>query len=280
MNKQFLRYAIGCGLVGLLVGGIWLGNFLHHLRYPDTFTLDKIVHDRVERFSNSNCPADLLQQKFSYLGHGTQMIAFEGEDKKTVLKLFLQKSIKGEKKFRIKSLKDRVPFWRRKKEKKKQLHREESLQSTFQHYAKAFEALKEETGLIGIHLSATRGEYSPCYIRDFHGKEWVCDLDRISFVLQAKALPVRDVFPGLQTEEEKRNFFQAMDTLLDQRARKGFKDLGQGRVFDANYGFIGDRAILLDAGRLGYSEEVRLHPEPEIKKMQGRLRARFKEKKL
>lgn len=275
MRKRFVRYALGSGLIGCIAVGVWVGSHLLRQRYPDAFTLDKIVYDQTTEFPNSDCPVDLLKQKFSYVGHGTQMIAFEGEDKKTVLKLFLQKSVSGKKRYRMKSFRDWVPALRREKEKKKKRLKEEDLCATFQHYAKAFEVLKEETGLIGIHLSATHGQFPTCIVEDFDRNEWVCDLDRASFILQVKATPVREVFPRLKTIEEKHDFFQAMDSLLEQRARKGFKDLGQGRFFDGNYGFIGNKAILLDAGHIGYSEEIQHHPDLEIEKMKQRLRERY-----
>lgn len=264
-------------LIACCCFGIWLTTKASHIRLPDEFTVDKIVQDR-ENGVVSSCPLELLQQNFSYLGHGTQSIAFVGEDQKTVLKCFLQKKINGDKKYRFVSFRD--VFFRKEKMRKRQLHKEKDLQFAFERYANAFQFLKEETGLLAIHLSATRGIYPTCQITDFQGKKWILDLDRASFVLQRRAIPLGQVFTPDKTEVEKQLFFQEMDRLLEARACKGFFDLGQGRIFDANYGFIGNQAILFDVGHLGYSDEVRMHPEAEIKKMQKRLRERFFCKKI
>jgi hypothetical protein len=172
-------------------------------------------------------------------------------------------------------LRNLIPLLQREKMIRKKQHKEKEFFSLMQCYSNAFSHLKEETGLIAMHLSATDGEYPLCSIRDLHGKEFLLDLDRASFVVQSKATIVRDVYRSLETDEEKKSFFQAMDTLLEKRAQKGFKDLGQGRVFELNYGFLEGKAILFDVGRLVYNEEVAMDPLPEIEKMQGRLRDRF-----
>lgn len=270
VRKRLLQCALFC----VLIGSVWVFVLLSHVREVDAFSLDKVIYDNREGM-NSSCPLDVLSQKFSYIGHGSQAIAFEGEDKKTVLKCFLKKKISGEKVYKIPSLCDWIPSWRREKVIRKQQKKEKKISSLVQSYSSAFSHLKEETGLIAIHLSATEGQYPVCSVRDFRGKEFLLDLDRASFVVQSKATIVRDVYNSLQTEEEKTSFFQAMETLLERRAQKGFKDLGQGRVFEFNYGFLEDKAILFDVGRLVYSEEVAMDPLPEIQKMQSRLYARF-----
>lgn len=269
MKKYFV-------LAGLFTS-LTLGFVISHknTRLPNAFTPQKMAQNKWDEFPNTDCPIELLNQPFKYIAHGTQMIAFEGEDKKTILKFFLENKIEGKKQYFLRSISNLIPSLRKKKEIKKQAIKEKNLRFAFACYAKAIKDLKEESGLIGIHLSPTKNLYPTCTVEDFDGKKWQIDLDQASFILQEKVRTVGEIFPTLQTREEKQKFIQAMEDLLESRTRKGFQEMGQGKMFSDNYGFIGNRAYVIDVGRLAYSEEILQNPEPEITRMKTRLHNRF-----
>jgi hypothetical protein len=244
-------------------------------RHPNTFTLEKIAQDKWAEFPSTDCPLELLNQPFKYIAHGTQMIAFEGKDGKTILKFFLEQKINGKRKSPFRSLTNLIPTLKQKKSIKKQEISTKNLRFAFACYTKAFEELKEESGLIAIHLSPTKKDYPSCIVEDFDGKKWEVDLNRTSFIVQKKVKTVGEIFPTLRTDREKQNFIQAMEQLLEHRTRKGFIELGQGRMFNDNYGFIDDKALVIDVGRLAYREEVKQNPQAEIERMKTRLHNRF-----
>ncbi len=264
------KYLIACAFLATLAM-----ISIQNTRHPKAFTLEKIAQAKWNEFPSTDCPLELLNQPFKYIAHGTQMIAFEGQDGKTILKFFLVQKIDGKRKTPLRSFTNLIPSLKLKKMEKKQSIQTENLRFAFSCYAKAFEELKEESGLIGLHLSPTKKDYSPCILEDFDGKKWAVDLDHTSFILQKKVQTVGEIFPTLQTEEEKRNFMEAMETLLEYRTRKGFIELGQGKMFNDNYGFVDGKALVIDVGRLAYREEVKQNPEAEIERMKTRLHTRF-----
>ncbi len=264
IKYRILFLGVACSFLG-----IWKSLGIFQERYPDAFTLNKVVYDQKGDFASTPC-LNLSNQTFSYIGHGSQSIAFESEDHTTVLKLFLKEKIEGKKKYHVGSPLNLISSYYQKKELRRRQKKQSNLVATFQCYVRAFDGLKEETGLIAMHLTATE-DPSQCFIKDWEGKKWTLDLARASFVLQKRAQPLFEIIKNVDQEK----LLVTMDAFLERRAKKGFRDLGQGRIFDRNYGFVNDQIILMDVGRLGFSEEVRKNPKMEIEKMQQRFRERL-----
>lgn len=256
---------IGTILISL---GIWFTLSLFHSLQSKQFSPSRIAFD-CEGEKNDFEIAELLAaigQPFAYLGHGTQSIAFTSQDQKYVLKFFLKKGIGGKKRFKLLSPLLLIPSYRQVKEER----RERSLKNALRSYTLAFRDLRDETGLIAIHLSPTQNLFLPLTIHDECGKEWLIDLDRASFVLQKRVTPMVEFFSHLKTKEEREKTVEAVMELLYARAEKGFYDLYGGFNLN-NYGFLGDKAILLDPGNLRQSEEIRLTSQDEIQKMRIRF---------
>ena len=137
-------------------------------------------------------------------------------------------------------------------------------------YVAAFDRLKEKTGLIAMHLKATDEPLPRIQLFDNRQEEHWIDLQRASFVLQKKAVLVKEKLAQLP-ELEKRQALRALEEFFAMRAKEGFIDIERSFMIEANYGFIGNTPIQLDVGNIEYLEELKAAPEKEIARMHGLL---------
>ena len=199
-----------------------------------------------------------LQQEYSYLAEGDQSYVFLSQDKKYVLKFFKKRGKRSQQ-----ILTSFLPVFQRKQKKWKR-----QLSSCYKSYELAYEKIREETALLGLHFKKTTS-FPKCVLA-YEGKKEVIDLNLFSFVLQRKADDFLETF-----RKDPASAKRAMEELLESRARRGIRDQVGGFVFNLNYGFIEGKAVLFDLGRICYDEAVFQNPEEEIAKMQDRLDARL-----
>lgn len=184
---------------------------------------------------------------WSYLGHGKQAIVFATDTH--VLKLFYvkrplhegwQRHIESW--LRLASPHFPYTLYKRKRDYK----------ALLASYRLAFERIPSETGLILAHLAPTKARL-PATLIDRAGKHHVVDLAPIPFVIQERARLAHEVL-----RERGAPAIDALKALLQTRHNQGLVDRNQ--VFQKNYGFVDDRPIQLDPGRL---VEDPLHAEEE-----------------
>jgi hypothetical protein len=177
----------------------------------------------------------IFSQTFHYLGAGSQSYAFVSEDGKTVLKFFRMKH-------QIFHLKD---LWVGDRSQE----RKENLFSIYASHKLAFERMKEDAGLIHIHLNKTHHLNHRVKLVDRLHRSYYVDLDQVEFVVQQRA---ELIFKRLKkTLKDKRKFnqaFGALTELIKRRIEKGITD--HDKAVAHNFGFVGDRAIQIDVGRI------------------------------
>lgn len=216
------------------------------------------------------CLDRILTQPFHYLAQGTQMVAYESEDKTVVLKLFNpMRPLKKEwyKEWALwkhySSFKWISRAW---------LKQKERLFKLFERHKIAYELLKEETGLLYVHLFPSAQVTHYLHVTDQNGKNHILPLEKTPFVLQKKAILVPAYLQKLleQGEIEKAHLaLHRLETLLAKRARLGITDRIQ--TMHNNYGFVGDQPIQLDVGRIHLSEEIQADPKQEKERLQHNL---------
>ena len=189
---------------------------------------------------------EVLGQEYTYLGSGKQCYAFESCDHKYVIKFFKQKHMD------FSRLRDRVPLASRRAKRKK---KRELREKTYQSYLLAYKALKEETGLIYLHLTKSDTLHKTLRIQDIQGNTHKLALDQMEFLIQQKAKPIFPTFKtliktGQLTKAKAR--IDAILTLIETRCAKGIID--DDVNCEKNLGFYGDRAIEIDTGEfsMGY----------------------------
>lgn len=195
-----------------------------------------------------------LGQKYYYIGKGAQSYAFGSEDKKYVLKFFKFKHLKPS--IFVDLLPPVSPF---KEYKAKQSQRKaRKLEGVFAGYRLAYEMHREDSGLLFIHLNKTGHLKITVNVLDKIGRQHQIALDDFVFVLQYKAQTMRQVMHDLLENNNvalaKHRINQILDLYLSEY-QKGIFDHDHGVMHNA--GFVADRPIHLDVGKLKKDESMR-----------------------
>lgn len=231
-------YKVGISLIALLGGAYW---FFGHKSLG--FSLDKISSNLSFRpeWTVADLPKErqreIFGQPYQYLASGAEAYAFVSQDGKYVIKFFRMKHL-------IPSLSDYLKPGRL-------VRREKNLNAIFTAYKSAYDELKEETGLLFIHLNKTENLKCKLTVTDRIGREHVIDLDQTEFVVQEKAELIFTYFKKLLDQGDHAGVARAKEAMLAlvrTRIEKGFAD--QDKAVSHNYGFVSGRPIHLDIGRI------------------------------
>ncbi len=179
----------------------------------------------------------ILSQKFTFLGEGAQAIAFQSEDGKYVLKFFKMRRF--------------TPSWSDELCPHVVRRRFRNLHWVFNGYKNAYQDLRKETGLIWIHLNKTDNLHQTIQVHDREGLCYHLDADSTEFVIQEKAELIFRYLNRLRKEGkmgEVEKAIASIRSLIQHRINQGYADRDTG--VKNNYGFVGDRPIHLDIGRL------------------------------
>lgn len=184
---------------------------------------------------------EILEQPYSFLGKGVQSFAFLSRDGRYVVKLLR---------------------FDRKKDKSKYL-------PLFNACKTAYERLKEETGLIYVHLNPTNLNFPIFRCKDAIGRPFEINLNPIRFIVQKKVNDFEEVLLQERHNPEamKKRLDQFFD-LIQTRASMGIwnKDPSLSR----NFGFLDDRAIEFDFGN--YRVDPKLDPSREMQRYYKKMR--------
>lgn len=198
----------------------------------------------------------LLDQPFSYLGKGCQSYVFLSADKQYVLKFLKLQRFRPQ--FYLEALAFLPPVQARLE--KKTAEKRGKLDALIDSWKIAYKDLKNETGLVYLHLNHGDMFKKPITITDKMGLNHMIDPDEVVFLVQKKA-------DMLCPEIEKRDIASSkilirnlVTTLLDEYAR-GLGD--NDHALMQNTGVIGDQPVHIDVGQ--FSSEVRFK-EPAVYK--------------
>jgi hypothetical protein len=126
--------------------------------------------------------------------------------------------------------------------------REFRIQRTFRSIKLAYDELKDETGLLYLHLNPSDHLHRSLALYDGNGIRHEIDLDSARFFLQKRAVPLERHFRALYQSGKHDDAKSSIDSLLSlilNRCKKGFADRD---IFNKNFGFIGNQAIEIDTG--------------------------------
>jgi hypothetical protein len=191
-------------------------------------------------------PEHILNQKFFYLGKGSQTYVFESEDQKHVLKFYKFPSHMR----RVGWLKHPFSYRLGEKRRKIKAHNEKKFQLSYDSYALAHKELLEETGVVYTHLNPSHFLHRNVMLVDKLGTPYKLGLDQCGFILQKKAT---SLFPFLTALLEKndtmlgKKVVDSVIQLICTRCQKGIRDLDN--MDHNNYGWLEGKAIHIDVGR-------------------------------
>lgn len=258
MRKVQRIFSISLGIsLTILVGVIYLLN-----RNPPGFSLDKICSTfepsrrwEVGKISEADKQEihKILLQDFNYLGSGEECIAFLSADGKYVLKFFRTKQLTPKNWLKLIPLPGLEQYRFKKIDKRILRHQE-----LFSSYKMAYEDLKEETGLIFIHLNKTKDLKMRIRLYDRMRRHYRINLDDYEFVLQKKGQLIYDRITALMQKGNQEGALEAINTLVKhvvKQCKKGYID--KDIEINPNYGFVGDKVIHFDVGRIIRDEEAK-----------------------
>ncbi len=201
----------------------------------------------------------ILDQPFHFIGKGSQAYVFESENGNYVVKFFRFDRNSFLKKFLAK-------FWSA-EETGSSL--DVKVCTAFNACKIAFQSLREETGLIYMHLNLSSMNLPVLHCKDAIGRNYRFPLDRYRFVVQKKATLFRQVLIGaLSDPEEMRRRIDQFIELLQSRTAKGV--FNTDPTLSRNFGFLKDRAVEIDFGN--YRDSANHSPFVELKRYTDRLR--------
>jgi hypothetical protein len=135
--------------------------------------------------------------------------------------------------------------------------REFRIERTFSSIHLAYENLRDETGLLYLHLNPTDLLRKTLTLYDACGIAHSVDLDTSKFFLQKRAIPLENHFAALQkkkAEAEAKLSIDSLVQLLTGRCKKGFSDRD---IVNRNFGYIGTQAIEIDSGSFRKNSRMR-----------------------
>lgn len=198
-----------------------------------------------------------LSQQFAYLGKGAQSYAFASDDGKYVIKFFKFKHLRPS---WFHEILPAVGFLKDFKE-KQAARKQRKLYGVFQGYKTAYEMHKKESGLLFIQLNTIDNPARTVIVRDKIGLKRTVVLENIPFILQEKGVTLRVVLKGLLDKNDVAGAERRIGSIFDlysSEYQKGIYDHDHGVMY--NTGFVGERPIHLDVGKL-VKEEAMRNPE-------------------
>jgi hypothetical protein len=222
MKKAFFILLI----IALNIG---IGKGLHLVR--NGFTLRRIAAPIRVELMRWSPEADLaIEQSFRYLGRGRQCFAFESLDGNYVLKLprtdIYQERL--------------IPFFSR-----KTVERQEREKFVVESMRISFDELRDETGVLAIHIGITENHGAKIKLRDRLGIPYQIPLEKTTFVLQKKQPILMRCFLEAN-REKKEEILSAFIDLIVARGQKGIWNKDES--FLRNYGYDGKRGYQIDIG--------------------------------
>ncbi len=214
----------------------------------DGFRLDKIRTELIEK-SDQNISdkviLSVIDQKFHYLSKGSQTYVFESEDQNYVLKFIRYK------RYEMPFWVEYLDFFKKGKElkRKKLSHKDRLLTNSLLSYQFAKDYLKDETGVLYVHLNKSKDLPIKTAFIDRLNRKYEINLNEYGFVLQKKAKTLESVLRGLVNKGDSEGIKEVLNSFLEtitKISRKGFINADYNCV--KNSGYLNGKVIEIDLG--------------------------------
>lgn len=211
---------------------------------------------------------DLFLQEYAFLGSGAQTFAFESEDGQYVLKFFDH----NKKRTPFEHLMPLFPAPLKKRVVQTVQKRRDKLHKDFSSYIIAYREMREETGLLMLHLNKTDHLHREVTLIDPIGIRHKVNLDQLEFVVQKRA---QLLYPCLERWVDNGELDRGkialtnVVELLKTRMAKGIFDKDPNLM--TNFGLLDLRAIQIDPGRFRYEKRTDKEKEEELIRITDRL---------
>lgn len=242
-----LIYAIG-RLYFYLTGGFAEKNIMSDFAYNPEWEVRPLEHQEM------NVLEKALDQPYYYLGKGCQAYVFLSQDQQYVIKFFKYQ------RYRLQSWLEYFPPLPAvvKYREEKKLKKWKKLDGFVKSWKVAFDNLKDETGLLFVHLNKTHDLQKRITIFDKIGQSHQIDLDKMEFCIQRRA----DMLcTALLKHKEKNNLKEAQE-ILSRLLNMIVSEYNRG-LADNDHALMQNTGVLLDGtpvhidvGQFVYNSEI------------------------
>jgi hypothetical protein len=256
------RYARRFFVLGLIILSLYgLGRL--YFRLTAGFTVGNITSDfafqpqwevRPLLLSEQDEFAKAIDQPYSYLGKGCQSYVFASQDGQYVIKFFKYQ------RYRLQSWLVHFPplpaivKYRQEKIEKKW----KKLDGFVQSWKVAFENLKEETGLLFVHLNKTSHLSKKLTIYDKIGQKHIVDLDKMEFCIQRRADLLCDELMSYKSHNDLAGAQQLIHQLLNLILSEYSRGLADNdHALMQNTGVAKGKPVHIDVGQFVFNEAVK-----------------------
>ncbi len=247
-NILFLITAVGSGILAKQFCYKKTDGFAHYkilssLSFNEDWEVPPPSAEEAQSLSQ------ILDQPFYYLAKGAQSYVFVSKDGETVIKFFRIYHLSPP--LWLKAL--CLPQLLQPYKISKMLQKRRELSKDFESYKIAFQEMKEETGLIHLHLNKTSHLKKHLRIYDKIGIAYDLDMDKMEFLVQKKAKLVYPAIDALMKNEgidSAKEAISALVQLLASRCEKGIFD--KDPDLNTNFGFLKTKPVQIDIGRFSF----------------------------
>lgn len=228
--------------------GFTTSNIASTLEFDERFETKRISDE------DKNLIDSVLSQKFSYLGKGCQSYVFASEDGQYVIKFFKYQRLTPQKWHNLFAFIPAFNEHRLMKIEQKKLE----LESIFSSCKLAFDELRQETGLVFVHLNKSKDLNKKLVIFDKLNFEHHLNLDDFEFLIQKRAhmleATLHQQMKANKADMAKRLLDDLFDTLVAEY-QKGFGDNDHALL--QNTGVIDGKAVHIDVGQFVQNENLK-----------------------
>jgi len=236
--KRFIFFA-------LLMSSLFTGYFFYDRQFKLSNIKGNFPYVEVlERVEDLNELKNVFAQPFYFLDRGKQSYVFESQDKRYVVKFFDNRCLRSGKFSFFFSIK------------KKRC--DKKLKLLFDGLQLASQLGPETTGLLFVQLIPDSRLGIHAQLIDRFGFTHDIDLATVPFAVQQKAIQLRSMITDLLNLGNVEEAVQHLDQVIDMYVEgyeNGIVDLDHNFMY--NTGFIGNRPIRIDVGRLKYDEKIK-----------------------
>ncbi len=231
-----------------LTAGFTLGNIRSDFPFQPQWEVRPLMASEEAEFSKA------LNQPYTYLGKGCQSYVFASEDGEYVVKFFKYQ------RYRLQSwLAYFPPMPAIKKYRQEKIENKwNKLDGFVRSWKVAFENLKEETGLLFVHLNKTSHLHHQLIIFDKIGLQYTVDLDQMDFCIQRRASMLCDILLEFKKKDDlagaQQLIHQLLSVILSEYSR-GLAD--NDHALMQNTGVAQGKPVHIDVGQFVFNEAVR-----------------------
>jgi hypothetical protein len=210
--------------------------------------------------SEMNSLQAILDQPYRYLGKGCQSYVFLSDDHQYVLKFLKYQRFRPQ--FYLEAL-SFIPSIDKRLQ-KKTVEKRTKLDALLESWKIAYGDLKDETGIVYLHLNRGDKFQSPIAIVDKLGLKHTVDPDEVVFLVQKKA----DMLCPEIAKRMKANELEPSKKLIGNLVTMLLSEYGRGlgdndHALMQNTGVVGDQPLHIDVGQ--FSKEARFQ-SPDVYK--------------